>query len=395
MRIGVDASCWLNRRGFGRYTRELLRAILALDRHHEYCLFLDAETARRSEDLPPLARAARVVVTTSAAAAQAASADGRRSLSDLWAMRRAVAARDLDVMYFPAVYTYFPVRTRARVLVTKHDMTDRRYPELIFPTRRSRFFWELKVRHAIHRADLVATVSEASKRDIVRAFGLPDDRVRVVSDAVDPRFRPVGGVAASRSVIARYGIDPNRPFVLYVGGISPHKNLETLLHAFADLAGRPAGSGINLVLVGDFTGDVFYSSYPAVQRTMAQLELGRRVVFAGFVPDEDLVHCYNLAAVLVLPSLSEGFGLPALEAMACGIPVVASNAGALPEVVGDAGLLVNPSDVAGLADAMARLVGDETLRRQLGARGRERAQGFTWEKSARAALALFDELRPA
>ena len=152
--------------------------------------FLDAVTARDAENLPDEARAKRVIVPTSAAAAQAASAEGSRSVGDLLAMRRAVASWGdrLDVFYFPANYTYFPIRTPARVVVTKHDMTDRRVPELLFPTFRSRLFWEVKIRLAMRRADLVFTVSDTSRRDIMQAFELGPGRVRVVSDAVDPAF---------------------------------------------------------------------------------------------------------------------------------------------------------------------------------------------------------------
>src|SRR5262249_38745603 len=150
----------------------------------------------------------RVVVPTSAAAARAASADGSRSLRDLWRMRRAVAAwgRRLDVFYFPADYTYFPVRTPARVIVTTHDMTDRRLPELLFPTWRSRLFWPAKIRLAIHRADLVLTVSETSRRDILDAFGLRPERVRVVGDAVDASFGAAPAGAQRTAVLERYGL---------------------------------------------------------------------------------------------------------------------------------------------------------------------------------------------
>jgi glycosyltransferase involved in cell wall biosynthesis len=396
MRIGIDASCWLNRRGFGRYARELVRALLRVDREHEYVLFLDADTARRSEALPPEDRAARVVVPTSIAAAQAASADGRRSAGDLWRMRRAVAAwgNRLDVFHFPAVYTYFPVRTPARVVVTKHDMTDRRCPELLFPTWRSRFFWEAKVRLAMRRADLVFTVSESSRRDILAAFRMAPDRVRVVADAVDAGFAPVADGAERRAVLARYGLAAGRRFVLYVGGISPHKNIETLLSAYQLWREDPASAGadVQLVLVGDFAADVFYSSYPSIQRLIRDARIEDDVRFTGYVPDADLVHLYSAADALVLPSFSEGFGLPALEAMACGAPTVVADAGALPEVVGDAGILFDPRSAEALAAALGPVLADARLRADLASRGRARATAFTWEASARAALAGFAEL---
>ena len=396
MRIGIDASCWLNRRGFGRYTRELVRALLEIDQKHEYVLFLDAATGRDAADFPPADRAARVVVQTSAAAARAASADGRRSLGDLWRMRRAVAAwgRKLDVFYFPADYTYFPIRTPARVVVTKHDMTDRRVPELLFPTWRARLFWEAKIRLAIQRSDLVFTVSETSRHDIIDAFKLRPETVRIVSDAVDPSFVFVPDGAQRNAVLERYGLRAGERFVLYVGGISPHKNLDTLVVAYERWRQRlgPGGRAASLVLVGDYVADVFHSSYPAIRGLVDAAGLQSSVRFTGFVPDTDLRHLYSAADTLVLPSFYEGFGLPALEAMACGTPVIASNAGALPEVVGDAGLLFDPHSADALTHALGRVLGDVALRGDLAARGRARAAQFTWEASARAALAAFEEI---
>jgi glycosyltransferase involved in cell wall biosynthesis len=394
LRIGVDAACWLNRRGFGRYTRELMHAILAADQNNEYVLFMDAATSTAAEALPDERRARRVVVETGAAATRAAAASGSRSPRDLWKMRQAVAAYDepLDVFFFPADYTYFPVSTSARVVVTKHDMTDRRVPELLFPNWRSRLLWEAKIRLAMRRADLVFTVSETSRRDIVAAFRLPAQRVRVISDAVDPSFSPAPPGAAREDVLARYGIAANESFVLYVGGISPHKNLATLVEAFARWRTQHGARPVSLVLVGDYVADVFHSSYPGIRDLVARSGLESSVRFTGFVPDADLRYFYSAADALVLPSLYEGFGLPVLEAMACGAPVIASRGGALPEVVGEAGLLFDALAVDQLAAALARVLGDARLRSQLIERGHTRAAQFSWDASARAAIAAFEEL---
>lgn len=396
MRIGIDASCWLNRRGFGRYTRELVRALLEVDTRNEYVLFLDAATARDAENLPDEARAKRVIVPTSAAAAQAASAEGSRSVGDLLAMRRAVASWGdrLDVFYFPADYTYFPIRTPARVVVTKHDMTDRRVPELLFPTFRSRLFWEVKIRLAMRRADLVFTVSDTSRRDIMQAFELGPGRVRVVSDAVDPAFTPSPPGAERDAVLSRYGFGSGDRLVLYVGGISPHKNLETLVKGFAQWrrGAGDAASGARLVLIGDYVADVFHSSYPDIQRLITASGLESAVRFTGYMPDPELRHFLSAADALVMASFYEGFGLPALEAMACGAPVIASDAGALPEVVGDAGLLFDPHSAEALASALRRVLGDDGLRRDMSRRGLNRAARFNWQSSARAAVDAFMEL---
>jgi len=186
MKIGVDASCWLNKRGPGRYTRELLRALLAVDQENEYRLFLDAETARQCEDLPESERVSRLVVQTSEAAAYAASASGHRTLRDLWTMGQAVRqfSHDLDLFYFPSVYTFFPLRSSPKIVVTIHDMIPQHYPDLMFPRWHNELLWRLKVRWAVWQADLIATGSETARRDIIRAFRMAEDVVKVVPNAV-------------------------------------------------------------------------------------------------------------------------------------------------------------------------------------------------------------------
>jgi glycosyltransferase involved in cell wall biosynthesis len=391
MNIGIDASCWANRRGYGRYTRELLREVFAIDRTNQYCLFLDRETADRCDDLPDLPR---VIVETSKAATQAAAASGRRSLGDLWAMRRAVSQHNgkLDLFYFPSVYSFFPLKSRARAVVTIHDTIAEHFPRLIFPNRRSEWLWRIKVRWAIAQADLIIAVSETAKRDVMEQFGLPDTMVKVVTDAVSPTFRPLEAGAQRQQVLERHGLRPQDRLLLYVGGISPHKNLETLVDAYALLAAEGIGPDVKLVLVGDFERDVFYSSFPAIRQKLQQLSLSDRVVFTGYVPDAELVEFYNAAELFVLPSFDEGFGLPAVEAMACGVPVVASRAGALPEVVGEAGLFVDPHSAAELKGCISRLLQDGALRQDLGRRGLQQAARYSWQRSAEAVLAAFEEL---
>lgn len=392
MKIGVDGSCWANKRGYGRYARELLRAVFALDRQNEYVLFLDADTAYRGEDLPE--RPQRVIVDTTRAATQAASADGHRSLRDLWAMQTAVhrRRRELDLFYFPAEYTFFPLRDRLRTIVTIHDTTGWQYPGLVFPTWRAHILWKLKVRWAIRQAALIFTVSHAARRDVIRTFGLHEEDVWVVSNAPNPVFRPIGDRGSARGVMAGYGIPSDCRIILYVGGLTPHKNVTTLVDAYARLLRERGLKDVRLVLVGDFRGDVFYSGYPALQKQIETLGLSEEVVFTGFVSDADLVNFYNVAHVLVMPSFNEGFGLPAVEAMACGTPILASGAGALPEVVGEAGLFFNPRDPGELANGLQALLENASLQAALGRAALRQAQHYSWEQSARAALAAFSKL---
>lgn len=391
MRIGVDANCWANQRGYGRYTRELLRALVGLASADEFLFFLDDKTARECHDLPTSSRVQVITVRTSQAATQAASADGQRSLRDLWAMGREVSrsGHKLNLFFFPSVYSFFPIWLRAPVVVTIHDTIPERYPAHVFATRRARAQWALKVRWATLQARAVVTVSEAARQDIVDVFGVAPDRVHIVSDAVTPEFRPLSPPDVSLSVLERYGLAADTRFILYVGGISPHKNLATLIDAYTRLVAEAAFRDVHLVLVGDIQADSFLSSYPQLQAVVGQSGHAQAIHFTGFVPDAELVQLYNAAQVAVLPSLAEGFGLPALEAMACGTPVVVSRAGALPEVVGAAGRLFDPRQPAELAERLRETLSQLELRLACKREGLARAQDFSWERSAHAALEVF------
>ena len=387
MRIGIDACCWSNRRGFGRYTRELVRVVVAEAPEHEFVLFADAWTAAEA-DFPSAADVE--IVATGRQPTEAASADGARSPLDLWRMQRAVARRPLDLFYFPAVYSFFPLPRGLPAVITFHDAIAESFPALIFANVRSRLFWNLKMRMALRQADRIVTVSTASRRQIARTFHLGESTVPVIPEAPGPEFRPISDPARIRAVRRRCEIPEGVPLILYVGGISPHKNLEGLLHAAAILR-RQSGGPWHLALVGDYEHDSFYGCYTAVSRLSRELNLADRVTFTGFVPDDDLVALYNTAACLVLPSFDEGFGLPVVEAMACGLPVAISSGGSLPEVAGEAGLQFPPSDPEAIAGVLRRLLDDVDLRSHLRAAGLRRAAEFSWTSAARQLLHVFEE----
>jgi glycosyltransferase involved in cell wall biosynthesis len=387
MRIGVDATCWGNKRGFGRFTRELLEAILQIDATNEYLFFIDSNAAE-SDSIP--AQVKKFVVETDVSPVEAASANSRRSLKDLWAMSRAVFRHKTDVFFFPASYSYFPVLSRTKIIVTLHDVIAEHHPELIFPSSKSKFFWRLKQSAAIRQANLIATVSEYSKRQIAEHFKLPESRLRVIPEAARPIFKVLSSNGVMSETLTRYGLKPSEKFLLYVGGISPHKNLSTLIDAFKQIEkNRPE---IKLLLVGDYKDDPFFSAYPALRKQVAESSLQEKVIFTGFIPDEDLVYLYNAAAMLVFPSLEEGFGLPAVEAMTCGTPVAASDCGSLPEVLGAAGRFFNPRDTDNMAEVIRQILADDALRNSMRERGLQRAGKFLWEKAARETLKIFDEV---
>jgi len=209
----------------------------------------------------------------------------------------------------------------------------------------------------------------------------------VITEGPDPIFQPRADDPQADDVLGRFAISPEQRFLLYVGGLSPHKNLPRLVEAFAQ--GAPAD--VKLVLVGD-VHDVFHTCVPAIREAIAKHKLSDRVIMTGYVSDENLVFLYSRAFALVQPSLMEGFGLPAVEAMACGTPVISSRAGSLPEVVGEAGVYFDPTDVGSMAGAIRTFLNDPALRPALTCLARQRSGLFTWDTSAQALLACFDEL---
>lgn len=386
MKIGVDACCWGNKRGFGRFTRELLEALLEIDDRNEYLFFLDNSV--EESEIP--ARVGKIKVETSQAAIEAASAEGRRSLADLWAMSRAVLNHRVDVFFFPAVYSYYPIFNRTKTVVTIHDMIADRNPELIFPNTKSKIFWKLKQNTAVFQADLILTVSEYSKMRIAEHFNLPEKRLRVINEAARPVFRVLAEKENSARILRRFGLEKDTRFLLYVGGISPHKNLQTLISAF-EIIGREDAE-LKLILAGDYEKDSFFSALKDIKKRIESLGITEKVIFTGFLNDEELVAFYNHTALLVFPSFEEGFGLPAIEAMACGTPVAASNCGSLPEVLAEAGEFFDPFSVESAVSAIRKVLSDDNLRRSMSAQGLARASQSTWKKAAQDTLKIFSEL---
>lgn len=385
MRIAVDASCWSNRRGFGRYTRELLAELVPLlaQRGHTPLLVVDRQTAPEVRAALPDFEVAEAA--TRAQPTRAAAADGARSPADLWRMSRTLAKAQCDVVFFPAVYSFFPVPRGLPAVVTFHDAIAEQFPEMIFPDRRSRWFWALKVRWALAQASAVLTVSQSARSQLADAFGLRQESITVSGEG-PPSDLSVPDDATLQEVATRFGLD-RTPRILYVGGLSPHKNLDGLLRALTRLEGEPW----HLMLVGDIESEAFHSCYRDLVNLVGELHLESRVTFTGYVSAQDLAALYGLADLLVLPSWSEGFGLPAVEAMSCGVPVAASRAGSLPEVVGDAGVFFDPADTDEMADALGRLLRDADLRRRLGRRGFDAVHRHSWEDAAhRVALLLED-----
>jgi glycosyltransferase involved in cell wall biosynthesis len=296
-----------------------------------------------------------------------------------WMQLRAASALDAlrpDVAHF--TNGMIPIGTPVATVVTVHDMSLRLYPGC-HPVRR--LLLNRPLMHlAIRQASSIVTVSNSARRDLLRLHGVAPDRVAVVHEAASPAFRPIVDRARLEDVRARYKLP--RQFMLYVGTIEPRKNLTRLMTAFA--AARKAGIPHHLVCVGPYG----WSSRDLAGR-IDRLGIEGAVHFTGYVPFEDLPAIYNLGEFFAFPSLYEGFGLPVVEAMACGIPVLTSTTSSLGEIAGDAAVTIDPLDTDAMTDAIVRLATDADLRRDVAERGVRRARSFSWEQTARDMLAVY------
>ncbi|MFN0178739.1 MAG: glycosyltransferase family 4 protein [Gemmatimonadales bacterium] len=383
MRIGVDATSWANGRGYGRFTRQIIPAMAELAPDDEFVCFLDRKAASRFDlELPNVTR---VTVALGQSPTDAAAADGHRSPADMLRLTAAVWARELDVFFSPTVYTYFPLPPGLRAVVTVHDAIAERFPELTLPSPRARLFWRCKVGLALAQAQLVLTVSEFAATDLVEVLGVTRSRLRIALEAPAAVFRPSASNGEATEAAAGVGVPVGHPWFVYVGGFNPHKHLDVVVRAFAEVA-RGRAPAPHLVLVGATDGDVFFSSQRRIRTQIAELGLEALVHWPGFVPDETLRHLHSGTVALLLPSACEGFGLPAVEAAACGAAVVATTASPLPGLLEGGGFFVAPGDAAALALAMTRLLDEPETRRAMGNRGRERAGALSWGRGARSAL---------
>ena len=275
-------------------------------------------------------------------------------------------ANQFDLFHALAYVT--PFFTRKPTVVTIHDLSFLRSPDRFRFANRT--YLRLFTRLSVQRATRLIAVSQHTKKDVMKVYGLPADKIDVVYSGLDAHFKraPKQEIADFR---AAHGLPDN--FILYLGTIEPRKNLSTLIRAYAKV--HPAG--VKLVCAG---GRGWL--YQDVFQTVEELRLTREVIFPGFIPDHDLPLWYSAADIFVYPSAYEGFGLPVIEALACGAPTITTNASSLPEAAGDAALMVPPDDTAALADSLTQLLNDPTLRSELVAKGYKQADRFNWRTAA-------------
>jgi glycosyltransferase involved in cell wall biosynthesis len=363
MRIGIDyTSASRQRAGIGRYTRSLVDALARLDTTHQYTLYIpaDAQYLDNTRTFPGNFRLAR-------------SPLNERYMVALWQRARLPLPVETftgasDVFYSPD-FVLPPTRARKKIL-TVHDLSFKRIPETAVPDLK--WYLDGAVPRAVARADLILADSEATRLDLIELFHAPPDRVQTLYSGYDALFRPVADAAELGRVRAAYQLE--KPFILHVGTIEPRKNLARLIEAFSNL---PQHRELDLVIAGG-RGWMYDEIYAAPQK----FSVSESVRFLGFVPDADLPALYSLAELVAYPSLYEGFGLPVLEAMACGAAVVTSNNSSIPEVAGEAAVMVDAHDTEAITWAMQRVLDDRKWRGILQAKGIEQAKKFSWDKSA-------------
>jgi glycosyltransferase involved in cell wall biosynthesis len=359
MRIAIDARK-LHDFGIGTYIRNLVRELARLDRQSEYVLICRPEDVDLAGELGANFRAI-------------AETARPYSMGEQFRIPLDLVRERAHLLHEP--HYVLPPAIRCRSVVTIHDCIHLMFPQYLSGSL-AHLYARATMWIAVRKSDRILTVSDASKRDILRFFDVPPEKVEVIYNAIDERFLAPPDEERMDRIRQRYQLD--HPFLLYVGNIKPHKNLERLIDAF----GRARAGGIGdlrLVIVGDEL-----SKYPPLRQAVHRHRLDAHVRFLGFQPHDTLAVFYRLARAFVFPSLYEGFGLPPLEAMACGTPVVTSNVSSLPEVAGGAALLVDPYDPVSIAEGITRAATDATLRRELIARGLARARTFSWTNSVAA-----------
>jgi glycosyltransferase involved in cell wall biosynthesis len=356
--------------GIGRYADELTRALITLYPEDDWQLFyVDPE---QRTPAPPLDELPRMTLRQS-------NKPWRLRVLLSTYLRRGQDQTIGPTEIFHATDHLLPRLVHARSVFTLHDLTALTFPSA--HTQLNRRFLQLRLPYFLRAANLVIAVSAATQRDAMRVYRLPAERLRVIHHGIDSCFRPAAPEVQAR-VRARYQL-PDR-FILSVGTLEPRKNLITLLDAYHAL--RAEGSDMALVIAG---GRGWHSE-PFFNR-LRTLGLENTVRLLGRVPDEDLPALYTLAEVFTFPSLYEGFGLPVLEAMACGTPVLCSNSSSLPEVAGEAALLIVPTDIREWTQALAQITHNTSLQTDLRERGIKQAMRYTWEATARQTYDIYKQ----
>ncbi|HEX5439713.1 MAG TPA: glycosyltransferase family 1 protein [Ktedonobacterales bacterium] len=379
MRIAIDYTPAIAQSaGIGRYTRSLVGALARLESGDEY-LLLSADAPTAAQPFPIAASFQSQVIRL------AGRTIGSRRLTILWHRLRIPAPVEMltgrvDVFHGPD-FALPPALAVPRV-VTIHDLAFLTHPQFATPSL-ARYLAAV-VPRSLHRADAIIAVSETTAAAIMARYGVARERISVITPGVDASFAPVTDRQTLATIDVRYRLE--HPLALAVGTIEPRKRYDYLIAAFAQARQQPGGPRM-LAIAGRWGW-----LYERVFRAVEEQRIGDVVRFLDYVPEDDLAALYSTADVLAMPSAYEGFGIPVIEAMACGTPVVCSDGGALPEAAGEAALIVPVDDIASLADALVAVTSETSRQEAMRARGLARAAECTWERVARRHLEVYHEV---
>jgi len=359
--------------GVGTYTRNVIRALGRLDQSNEYFLIGSPQKVAEINPLPANFQTIPLL-------------DDGTTTKGYLECRAILKRLNCDLMHIPHLF-WMPRTLPCSYVITVHDVLEHMYRAQARSSLRRSLHFQL-TRRVLKGASRILAVSNFTKGEIEKLFGIPGSQIEVVYNAIDERFLRGHASDTDRQLLAeRYLV--TYPFLLYAGRISPHKNLVRIIEAFsalkAELEKQEKFPDLKLIIIGDEL-----SKHPDLRRTVIRGGVQNDVRFMGFVPIEMLRVFYDAAKIFVFPSLYEGFGLPPLEAMAHGTPVVTSNTSSLPEVVGNAAVLVNPENVFEIMRALLRVLLDQAVRDKFKQRGYEQAQKFSWDASARQILSAYE-----
>jgi glycosyltransferase involved in cell wall biosynthesis len=359
--------------GIGRYTRELVAALMRLNTSDRITLFSN-ERPNADCDFPAAPNLRTRVLPI-----------GTRSATILWQRARVPLPLEVftgraDVLHGPN-YT-LPPSVGMKRIVTVHDLSFLIHPECAVPSLAT--YLSKAVPRAVKSADRVIADSQRTADDLVERLGTPREKIAVIHLGVDAAFSPVSDPKRLAALDAR--LELQHPLVLTVGTIEPRKNYPALIAAFARVRSQPGGP--RMLAISGRKGWLYDETFTAIEK----YGVADAVRFLDYIPDDELPTLYSTADVFAMPSRYEGFGLPVIEAMACGTPVVCSDGGSLPEAAGDAALLVPVGDEEALADGLVRALTDAELRETLERRGLQRVATFTWERAAQQVLGVYEEV---
>jgi glycosyltransferase involved in cell wall biosynthesis len=371
MKIGIDCRIYSSKfTGIGRYVHELTTRLFALDKENEYVLFFNEP--EYSKFTPPSERIKKVLADAPI-----------YSLREQFHFLKVLNKENLDLMHF----THFnaPLFYKRPSIVTIHDLTLSFFPGKKKRSILHRLGYHLTLRSSVKKAKHVITISQNSREDLEELLKTPDEKIEVIYQGIGDEFKKIDDKVEIEKTLTEYHI--KTPFLLYTGVWRSHKNIPNLINAFKELKDIHGGEELSLVITGK--EDPYY---PEVKETVKKHNLEENVIFTDLVPEKDLINLYNAAEIYVFPSFYEGFGLPPLEAMACGTPVAASDVSSIPEVCGKGNaVFFNPRDYHDIAQKVYALYTNKDMQQDLIKKGFERVKQFSWNSMVEKTFAIYNK----